>query len=78
MSDFCRQCNLELFNLEWSDYPTDLEPLPEGIGYCVLCEGCGPIVIDHTGRCIDPLCPKHGTLNTKMVETIPTKDPHVI
>lgn len=52
MADFCRECNLELFDLDEPDFgPYDpaLE-LKSGEGFLVLCETCGPILVDHSGN----------------------------
>ena len=61
MADFCNQCATELGfpigDLAHSDRPK-VEP---GFGYPELCEGCGPVLVDENGYCIDPLCDRgHG------------------
>ena len=66
MADFCMQCSIELFGEDCGDlanlYP-DEELLP-GYGWAVLCEGCGPAIVDYDGRCIAKHClKKHGEKN---------------
>lgn len=59
MADFCLQCNLALYFGPHSDFAWLAKdgPLPPGVGYGVLCEGCGFIRVDHLGRCMgDPGC----------------------
>jgi len=54
MAEFCKQCAAELgfttdFENMWKD--KELEP-EEGMGFLVLCEGCGPCsIIDNEGTC---------------------------
>jgi hypothetical protein len=55
MADFCNQCKAELlltFDGEEDppDYP-DYGPLGEGMGWPVICEGCGFTTIDRYGNC---------------------------
>lgn len=51
MADFCKECNNELFDVNESDFgPFSLDtPLEPGEGFLVLCESCGPILVDHNG-----------------------------
>lgn len=50
MADFCKECNNELFGLNESDWKFDPTiPLEPGEGFLVLCETCGPILVDHNG-----------------------------
>jgi len=69
MADFCMQCSVELdAPLHWTDLS-----LPQSsaalrfsnlaLQYC-LCEGCGMIVADANGRCVDAQCSRHGSVNT--------------
>lgn len=49
MSEFCTQCAAELFG---PDIPSDFQALcNEGEVVGVICEGCGPIYVDHRGVC---------------------------
>ena len=63
MADFCKQCSIEMFgedfeNLKGLGDGTELKP---GYGWSVLCEGCGPIIVNDDGECIDKGClKKHG------------------
>lgn len=60
MADFCKQCNLELFDLNESDFGPYEEIQETGVGYIVLCESCGPTIVDHNGICVNPKCEIHG------------------
>lgn len=41
--------------------PLTEEEIAKGIGFTVLCEGCGFNLVDNDGKCIDPEClKKHG------------------
>jgi len=65
MSDFCTQCSIKLFGEDFGDmklgHPIGLEgPLSYEWGHGVLCESCGPIIVDGTGKCIDRICKLHG------------------
>ncbi|MFC1453656.1 hypothetical protein ACFLQL_00565 [Verrucomicrobiota bacterium] len=66
MADFCKQCVEELFDGPQEGVTNDMEGLSteedtkEGLFPSVLCEGCGFIQVDHTGKCVTPDCPKHG------------------
>lgn len=59
MADFCAQCTETFFG--WTDR-NDLSSLstPEdtakGLYPVVICEGCGAIQVDHTGRCVSTDC----------------------
>lgn len=53
MADFCLQCSQMLgFDHPDLDGLTTEEDTKNGLYAVVLCEGCGPIQVDHTGRCI--------------------------
>ncbi len=67
MADFCKQCSIEHFGKDFKelarpDYAPKLtdEDKEQGMGWAVLCEGCGFIIVDDDGKCIDPKCEKHG------------------
>lgn len=62
MSDFCKQCSLELFNEDFKELAGlgSGIPLRPGYGWGALCEGCDLILVDDDGVCIDNTCPKHG------------------
>ena len=62
MAEFCKQCNKEVFDIDVSDFKgqsTEADT-KKGLYISVLCEGCGFILVDHMGECIDRNCPKHG------------------
>lgn len=48
MADFCSACSIELFDIDCEDLrglcqPNEVVPM--------LCEGCGPILVNHVGVC---------------------------
>jgi hypothetical protein len=58
MADFCRQCSVSVLGIDDQDYFGDLsgliseEEVKTGLGACVICEGCGFVRVDHTGKCL--------------------------
>lgn len=57
MADFCKQCSEELFGHD----SKDLAELCNDPGRTeALCEGCGWIWVDHTGRKICDCDPREG------------------
>jgi hypothetical protein len=50
MADFCNQCKEEMGFEPGSDYP-DYGPLEDGVGWPVICEGCGFTTVDRKGNC---------------------------
>src|SRR5712671_3826467 len=66
MADFCKQCGADMFP---PGTPGDLAGLSTeadtaaGRYPVVLCEGCGPIQVDHEGRCVSLDCLKGGHLD---------------
>lgn len=71
MANFCLQCTTDLFGEEYAkknDFvgvssPSDTEM---GLYVTVLCEGCGPCQVDHTGRCVSKDChERHGEKENK-------------
>jgi hypothetical protein len=63
MADFCKQCSIDLFGEDFKDfvYKRDTD-LPAGMGWGVICEGCGMTVVNDDGECINKDCPVHGGL----------------
>ena len=63
MADFCKQCLMDTFGEDFGDLaglskPEDTEQDKYSV---VLCEGCGPIQVNHEGLCISSDCyEKHG------------------
>lgn len=53
MADFCAQCAhpypSDFAGIPWDD---GAEPLAWDMGYPVICEGCGPTLVDHEGNCM--------------------------
>ena len=61
MADFCKQCSIELFGEDYGDFkPHNPAPLKPGYGWPVLCEGCGPTLVNNEGECIAKDCELHG------------------
>ena len=63
MADFCQQCSMDLFDEDYKDLAGlgDGSKLEDGQGWCCLCEGCGPTVVDDDGVCLSLNCMKnHG------------------
>lgn len=55
MADFCKACSIETWGKDFEDMkdistPEDTE---KGLFARVLCEGCGVILVDHTGERVD-------------------------
>jgi hypothetical protein len=63
MADFCKQCSEEIFGEDHGDLkPLNPEPLEAGEGYAVLCEGCGPTLVDNEGKCLWNCLKHHGAV----------------
>ena len=61
MAEYCKQCSDDMFGESHKFYPTFDVVAPPGQGYTVLCEVCGPTLVNEKGECIDPEClKKHG------------------
>lgn len=67
MADLCMQCSIEIWGEDSGDFAKYLGPSHPPI--FVICEGCGPTIVDAEGRCIDPQCPTHGTLKSESTRT---------
>lgn len=67
MADFCLQCNLDMHFGPYSDFDHLQEMYGPGTYIGVLCEGCGPTVVDLKGRCVsgDCLCAGHLSLGER-------------
>jgi|PlaIllAssembly_1097288.scaffolds.fasta_scaffold333994_3 hypothetical protein len=52
MADFCKECSIKLFGEDFHDLAGLIseEKVKEGLGVSVLCEECGIILVDHTGK----------------------------
>lgn len=68
MADFCAQCSKDMnYNASDINHGEDLASLVSkaqsnaGLFASVICEGCGPIIVDHKGYCKSKNCTKlHG------------------
>lgn len=62
MADFCKQCSLNILGHDYGDLKNlgQGRKLEDGQGWLALCEGCGMIIVDDEGECIDYNCPVHG------------------
>ena len=58
MADFCKKCSERLFGFDGQDLANLIseEKVQQGFGQAVICEGCGPILVNHLGECILPDC----------------------
>jgi len=66
MADFCTQCSIEIFGEDGGDLSgiTNEKYTKKGIFVAVICEGCGLIQVDHTGKCVANDClKKHGDIS---------------
>lgn len=61
MADLCQQCSIEIYGEDSRDLAeltnppnawVTIEDRPHIQGYEVLCEGCGPTLVDREGRCL--------------------------
>lgn len=62
MADFCKQCSERLFAVDFGDLKDITTPGMTVAGFFVtaLCEGCGTIQVDHTGKCVSKDCLERG------------------
>ncbi len=57
MAEFCKQCADELhFEPDFVGLIDEDSVVNKGLGVVVLCEGCGPTLVDHLGVCISTNC----------------------
>lgn len=61
MSDYCKQCSIQLFGEDYGDLAgiSTAADTANGMYAAVLCEGCGEIQVDHTGQCISECFREH-------------------
>lgn len=52
MADFCKQCSEDMFGKDFKELAGLIteEEVKEGLGAVVVCEGCGPIRVNHLGE----------------------------
>jgi hypothetical protein len=69
MADFCRQCSLATFGKDYGDLANLLteEQFTQDrlFSSVVICEGCGPIQVDHLGNCLCDDCSEQHGLPTR-------------
>lgn len=66
MADFCTECSLEMFDKDFEELAglSTEEDTKNSLFADVICEGCGFIQVDHTGRCVSANClRKHRRIN---------------
>lgn len=58
MADFCKVCSVMMFNRDFEELAglSTAEDTENGLYCWVLCEGCGSVQVDHTGKCISEFC----------------------
>jgi hypothetical protein len=58
MADFCKQCSIDMFGEDFGDLAgiTTEEDTANNRFVLVICEGCGPTDVDHTGKCVSGNC----------------------
>lgn len=68
MSDYCRQCSIDIFGEDNGELRglSGAEDTEKGLYPVVICEGCGVVQVDHEGSCVSPDCVhRHGVTNPK-------------
>lgn len=63
MADFCKQCSLRIFGEDYrelADLITAEDTAKGFVSSVVICEGCGPIQVDHNGVCVSSDCMENG------------------
>ena len=62
MAEFCQECSIDTFGTDFKEFANALpeSKYTEEVGALVLCESCGPIVVDINGKCVSPDCEIHG------------------
>lgn len=58
MADFCKECSVEMFGKDFEELAglSTEKDTAAGLFPVVICEGCGPIQVDHTGKCVSTDC----------------------
>ena len=77
MAEFCKQCVEDVLGLpgdknDFVGIQTE-ETTKAGLFSVVICEGCGFIQVDHTGRCVSTDCLRNH--NKGPEETAPVLEP---
>jgi len=62
MADFCKQCSENIFGEDFREMAgiSQEEHTKNQLYANVLCEGCGPIQVDHEGACVNDDCIEKG------------------
>lgn len=63
VSEFCKQCSLKIFKEDYRELANIIHQADVDVGLyaIVLCEECGPTLVDVDGTCISYNClEKHG------------------
>ena len=66
MAEFCKQCSIIVWGEDTGDFKGIQEEkhTKEGVFTHVICEHCGPTIVDHLGVCVYKDCiEKHGQKN---------------
>ncbi len=64
MADFCKQCSLDIFGIDFVELAniTPEADFKEGYAASVLCEGCGAIRVDPDGKCLSNCLKNHSLM----------------
>lgn len=71
MAEFCAQCSKELFGQDYGDLKGIVAIEGGHLGTdlaTVVCEGCGIVQVDNSGRCVSVDCDKQHGLHTQADE----------
>lgn len=62
MADYCKQCSLDIFGMDYRELAgiTQKEEWEQGRAASTICEGCGAIQIDPDGNCASEDCLRPG------------------
>lgn len=77
MADFCKECAKDLFNADTNDLSGIISKADSDAGYVssvVICEGCGPIQVDHEGSCKSEDCIGDHRMGGRTVSAVSVSD----
>jgi hypothetical protein len=62
VADFCKQCSLDHFGEDFKELAglSTEEDTKNGRYALTICEGCGPVLVDHNGVCVSKDCLENG------------------
>lgn len=69
MADYCKQCSIKYFGEDYRDFAGIISEsqVKKGYGAVVICEGCGPTIVNQDGECIAQDCEDHkGTVPSQI------------